>query len=380
MQILRAGVDSLYLAIKATLPVPLLAQLAKAKELAAAERRAIPFTLPGGIEASVAPSGASGGYAFVWDTGPLGGIWSCRQTADKPDWNLFAKPHATALLAGGFGAVTNELLGHVERIGGRQLEHSINRIDYAIDIRDDGFIPELPNFIAHARMKRTPHWEPRPGEKDGAIFTGRRLESVTVGRMPGRQLIIYDKTVEARVRRKPHFFEAWGISPEDKNARVWRLELRLGKHELKDHRQISMVGDLPTKLRPALLELLNKVRYVLPGQSNANVSRQRLHPIWELAVEHVARADLLDGLGEIDPTRLLEITNAMIIENCQRLVVGNAVGLGAALGFGDDAISDRLAEVVADVIRQANGTEAFRRSLNRARDRRRNMHLQNGSL
>jgi hypothetical protein len=380
MHILRAGVDSVYLAIKGTLPSSLLAQVGAAKEQAMAERRAIPFTFPGSIEAMIASNGATGGYAFLWDTGLLGASWACRQAADKPDWNFFAKPDATALLAYGFWPVVQQLLQHVQQIGGQQIEHSINRIDYAIDIRADDFQLGLDNFVAHARTKRGPHWESGHEEKSSAVFTGRRLESVTVGRLPGRQIIVYDKTAEARARQKVHFFEAWGIDPADKDARVWRVELRFGKRELKERQGIRMVGNLATDLRPALEDLLRHVRYVLPGQTDTNVSRCLLHPLWELSTKHVQQAELLTGSGEIEPARLMQVTRDMVIERRRKLLIGNAAGLGATMDLDDDAIKGNLSDIVAEAIGTALHEDSFWRSVEKARERSHLLQVQEEAL
>jgi hypothetical protein len=373
MHIIRAGVDSLYVAIKGTLPTAVLPRLAAAKEQAMAERRLVPFTFPdSGVEVMVAPNGATGGYALLWDTGILGATWACRQAADKLDWNFFAKPHATALLAHGFASVTEQLLQHVVRIGGKQNEHSVNRIDYAIDVRADDFELDLGGFIAHPRCQRRPHWDCHEQNQASAIFTGRRLETATIGRMPGRQVTVYDKTAEARARQKIHFFRAWGIDPADKVARVWRVELRLGKRELKERRGISTVGDLAAKLRPALADLVAQVRYVLPG-SDQNVSRHRLHPIWELATAHIGEADLLGGIGHIEPAQLLRITQQIAVERYRKLLAGVAAGLGAMMDLDDAMIDCSLPDIVAEAIGVAIPTEGFRRSLVRARDKRRHI-------
>ena len=335
-----------------------------------AEHRGLPFAFPSGVEVTVAPNGATGGYSFVWDTGLLGAIWSCRQSTDELDWNFFVKPYATALLARGFQAVVQDVLQHLEQIGGSQAGHSINRMDYAIDIRDDDFELDLANFIAHPRTKRVPHLESRELFRPSAVFTGARLETVTVGKMPGRQVSIYDKTAEAYARQKLHFYEAWGIKHSDRKALVWRVELRLGKRELKERRRIRTIGDLDLHDRPALRDLLDHVRYVLPGQADRNVSRHRLHPIWIAATDHVDRADLLGGLGEIEPARIVEITEAVAIDRYRRNIVGNAAGLGAMLDLEDERIVEELPGIVSAVINEAISTESFQRSLDRARGRR----------
>jgi hypothetical protein len=228
---------------------------------------------------------------------------------------------------------------------------------------------ELNKFIAHPRSKRMPHWSDQSIPTSSAIFTGRRLETVTVGRMPGHQVIVYDKTAEARVRQKLHFFEAWSIDPNEIGARVWRLELRLGKKELYDEIKIKVIGDLIKYFRPALLVLLKQVRYIASDQRGQNVTRHHLHPIWELASRHVGKADLLSNLGEVPPHRILEITRSMFVERHTKLILGNAAALSAVLDMDDVEISDSLPMVVADCIATDLESDGFRRALVRARDK-----------
>src|SRR5437879_3881306 len=111
MQLIRAGVDSLYLAMKGTLRTEPIAQLAKAKEQAAKDRREAPVGFAdSGIKAMVQPTGQTGGYAFVFDTGPLGARFACKEASDRLDWNFFVKPHATAFLTLGFGSAVNVII------------------------------------------------------------------------------------------------------------------------------------------------------------------------------------------------------------------------------------------------------------------------------
>lgn len=371
MQIIRAGVDSLYLAIKGTLPAELLAALAAAKAQAATDRRDAPISLAGDtVKAMVAAGGQQGGYAFVFDTGPLGARFYCREASDKPDWNLFVKPYATALLALGFWPVCRMITDTLATIGGQTIEISLNRIDYAIDIRADGFSLDLDRFIAHPRAKRRPHWSATDVHHPAAVLTGRRLESVTIGTMPGKQVIVYDKTAEVRAKNHPHWFAAWQIDPAETAAHVWRVELRLGRNALKEARRIRTFDDLQTGFRPALCNLIQQVRYVAAGEADPNVSRRRSDPIWSLARQQLETADLLGGAGDLPPGRLLAITQEMKIECHKKLITGNAASLAAVMDWDDPTVEANLPGLISEAIGDALPTPAFRRSIARARSRR----------
>ena len=371
MVIIRAGVDSLYLAIKGTLPVDLLSTLAKAKADATAERQPTPIELAdGAIKAMVPAGGQAGGYAFVFDTGPLGARFAWKETSATLEWNFFVKPHATALLALGFGPVYQKIIDTFALLRGTIIEISINRIDYAIDIRADSFILDPARFIAHPKAKVRLHWGETDSPHASAVLMGRRPQSVTVGTPPGKQVIVYDKTAEVKARQHLYWFTAWHLDPEDAAARVWRVELRLFRNELKQVRRIKGLADLKTGLRRALYSLMQHVRYIAEGETARNVSRRRADPIWQLAQQHVETADLLGGIGDLPPDRLVEITLAMKIDCHKQLISGNAAALAAVMKLDDPTVERRLPDIVRNTIRDAILTESFRRSLTRARLRR----------
>ena len=123
MHIVRAGVDSLYLAIKGILPREVIDQLAEAKALAAKAKREIPIDLANGaVSALVSMGGACGGFNYVFDTGEFGAHYACREASDRPDWNFFVKPHATALLAYGFWPVIAMIKDDAD--GARRPDHA----------------------------------------------------------------------------------------------------------------------------------------------------------------------------------------------------------------------------------------------------------------
>ncbi len=187
--------------------------------------------------------------------------------------------------------------------------------------------------------------------------------------MPGKQVILYDKTAEARTQQHPHWFEVWAIDAAESRARVWRLELRLGGRELKRVLRTKTLDALETGLRPALCDLMQCIRYTAAGDTNLNVSRRRLDPIWTIARQHLDTADLLGGDGDLPAGRLLEITQAMKIDRHKKLICGNAAALAAVMDLDDEAVEQYLPCYVGTTIDEAVQTDPFRRSLKRARER-----------
>jgi hypothetical protein len=152
MHVLRGTFDSIYIAIQGSLPPAELERLAIAKE-DAIQRRCPSFLElgPGQVSAEVLPHGHRGGYRFVVDTGPVGELWACRPGFDGSGWNIFVKPHATALLVHGYLETIRRIFASLEAMGATFIGHSVNRVDYAIDIRADDFLPKLEQFIKPAR-------------------------------------------------------------------------------------------------------------------------------------------------------------------------------------------------------------------------------------
>ncbi|WP_160116046.1 hypothetical protein [Candidatus Halocynthiibacter alkanivorans] len=53
---------------------------------------------------------------------------------------------------------------------------------------------------------------------------GGRFESVTIGKMPNRQVIVYDKKQAAKDQKTDYWFPAWNIDKDDPATQIWRVE------------------------------------------------------------------------------------------------------------------------------------------------------------
>lgn len=161
-----------------------------------------------GVRMAVADSGARGGYAFRYDTGPDGATWFFKRPRPGDPWGVRVSVKALALALYGLGGVRARLYGFLEALGifvplGAE---SIGRVDYAVDILAPGFVLEPERFVMHSHATRIDHSEPDPMVRHG---TSGRVTSVTVGKMPNRQVIVYDKRKEVIARRKVHWWEIW---------------------------------------------------------------------------------------------------------------------------------------------------------------------------
>jgi hypothetical protein len=372
-RLLHSGFDKLDVAFRATIDPDTLSAARAAQEEARSAREPVLARLgPGRVEAHVAGHGMRGGYAFLLDTGPLGANVFLKDDVGADPWTVFASPSAQSLLAYGYDGAKARLLELLEALGCRVAEESLNRVDFALDYLAPDLALDPGQFVAHPRTKVRPHWSKDvEGDRNQprSVCAGRRVESVTIGTMPGRQLILYNKRREALDRRKLFRFERWGVEPKDASQVVWRIELRAGKNELKRF-GLRSFADLDASVGDVLAHAFEEVRYLAPGQTDTNVTRRRLHPLWECARADLAAAvgDLRSGLA---PDQVRELERQQALATYQAQIWGNAAGFAAALGLPDDEVADALWSHLESRLHQELRDKggAFWKSLARARRR-----------
>lgn len=348
-EMLHAGFDTLDIAVAGALPPDTIDALSAAREAAAESRDTTLITIgPGDVVMQILGYGARG-FAFLADTGPLGANWMISNNKDPRQWNFFVSPKATMLLAYGWRETVNRIFAELENMGAVLTDHSVNRVDFAIDFQTQNFELHLDQFVAHAHTTVKPHWGENESSdtrnQPSAVVRGRQLESVTVGGLPRRQIIVYDKRREAIKKQKYFWFDAWGRDRNDPNLEVWRIEIRAGKRELKDKYKIRTLEDFETSVGDVILNALDEVRYVDDHQTDTNVTRQRNHPLW-LATIGVVDDRLLHLQSGLTPDQITEIERGIAIDRYAKLCTGNAIGLGIAQGFSDEDLITRLAEIV----------------------------------
>lgn len=373
--LLYAGFDTLDVAFAGALTTDTLTTLERAREEAQERQEPVLLTIgPGHVDMHVAGHGMRGGYAFIVDTGPIGTKWMIKKNADPRQWNIFASPRAAMLLSHGYQGTRDRLIQELEEMGAKITEHSINRVDFTMDFRTQGFELHQDQFVSHSHTKVSPYWGKSEEKIDvnqpSSVMRGRRLESVTIGKQPGRQIIVYDKRREAIERQKYFWFKAWNVNRDDPNLEVWRVEIRAGKRELKDKYQIRLFSDFESGIGDVIVNALQEVRYLADHQHDNNVSRQRLHPLW-IEAQGVAKNNLFDYRSGLTPNQIVEIERDLAAERYINLCVGNAIGLGVAMGLNGDDIAAELPKLLADNVEaRIQGDEKhLEKSIQRAQSR-----------
>jgi len=375
-ELFYAGFDTIDIAIAGALPKDALARLKAAREQAQeTQEEALVNIGPGEVQMHVSGHGMRGGYAFLCDTGPLGAKWMVKENTDPRQWNLFVSPRAQALLAYGYAQTWELILADLAAMGGTVTDISLNRVDFAMDFRTKGFELRQDCVVAHTRTKVAPYWGKRPAETDmedrnqpSAVMRGRRLESLTIGKQPGRQIILYDKRREAVEKQKPFWFKTWGVDRDDPTLEVWRIEVRAGKKELKDKYQIRSLDDFEDSIGDVIVNALQEVRYLAHQQTDGNVIRQELHPIWAKAQEEAA-GNLLALRSGLTPDQVKEIERGQAVETYSKLAHSNAIGLAVALGLSDAEIMKGLFAHIAPFLepKAARDFERMKETIERVR-------------
>lgn len=374
MKVVYAGFDTIAVAFQGAFPPETIERLKSARDAAADQQEPVLVKIgPGQVAMHIEPSGLRGGYAFRGDTGPLGETLAFKANADPRQWNGFAQIRAAALAAYGYHGARDRLRERLAQMGFVVTGQAVNRIDYAVDFLAPAFELRPDGFVAHPRAKRRPHWGKRNDtdpNQPSAVLAGRTLESVTVGKMPGREAIVYNKRREAIAKRNLHWFEIWKIDRDDPDAMVWRVEMRAGKKELQRW-NIRTFEDVETCGGDVVRNALDEIRYVAPEQGDSNVTRQGLDPLWVVMIEQVERG-LFDFRAGLLPSRIKEIEREAAIRTHEGLILGNLASLAVAMGWDDEEIEsgylyDAIRERIFAALNDRSGK--FFRSVVRARER-----------
>jgi hypothetical protein len=197
--------------------------------------------------------------------------------------------------------------------------------------------------------------------------------------MPGRQVIVYDKRLEAIQKPgKKVWFAIWNEALTEQGQRpldfadgfaaaVWRVEVRAGKHCLKDKYKVTTWGDLADKLPMIYRDTLRRSRYCVPN-TDSNHSRWPDHELWRLAMAEVEKIDF-DRLGYLDERSAIDICRRAQLEVIDQQLVGLAA-TRVALAANKN-IPENPTDIATQPIRQCiqTGQQNFAERIDRATKR-----------
>lgn len=264
MKIIYRGVDNLDFTIKGKVKTNFLMILEKYKKMAQKEHKNIEFNHDG-IVGVVLPNGASGGYQYILHTETY--ALTIKDNI-KDDYPVRCSIRSILLATNGFAGARKIVLSAIEKIM-TYTDIIPSRIDVCVDFQKKGFEirPEL--FLTNGRSKKGV-----VGDLNSfALWGGKKIETMTIGKMPNRQLQIYNKSKQVKSRPKADFWRyIWDDNPNyDPNASdVFRLELRWGR-EFFRRNNIMDFDDLEQQIESFIKITMGRVFMV--DKVYKNVSR-----------------------------------------------------------------------------------------------------------
>lgn len=146
--------------------------------------------------------------------------------------------------------------------------------------------------------------------------------------MPGRQVIVYDKTKEIVSHRKDEWRLIWaealnraGLPPLGEGERVWRVEVRAGKDHLKDRWACSTWAELEAMAGDILGRALADIRYTTPSHTDGERCRWPDAPIWEASRACVAK-ELFDWHSGVLPGVIKTVRRDQLAQTMRAMVLG----------------------------------------------------------
>jgi hypothetical protein len=340
MMILHSGFDGVDLAIKTTPPPELVNFLEEGKAMAQ-DIMADAWGQYADRAIQIGQTGKRGGYAYTFRLYEFGAVWFAKKPRAHDPWGLYVSIGSRELALHGLSKARETLAHHCAALGFRIPPDgiSVNRVDFAADILAPGFVLDPDAFLFHSRANRRAIAEVETVETNGR---SGRTTSVTIGKMPGRQVIVYDKREEVMKRRKHEWpliwnanLEAAGLPPLDLTDRdtsqIWRVELRLGKDALRKRHDIRGWGSLHEHLQEEMDQLAQDVTLHIPS-GDSNRSRWPLHPLWPVAQGAVATR-LFAHEARVPPEAVREVDLQAKREELLKMIAALAVS-SVYLDFG----------------------------------------------
>ena len=291
----------------------------------------------------IKPTGQKGGYAFVLDMGYDAQIISLKDNLSRMNWNGYVKIRALSLALKGYDKAVQDALKTLNDIGFEIAAISMNRADYAIDVLTPYPIElDADLVVTHSRRQVKTHLDPIV-----TVSRARQVQSITIGKMPSSQIIIYDKIAEIKAKKNYAWFKIWGIDRNTKDVYIKRVEIRAGKEVLKAS-NIKDIESFNLRIGGVLKLLAANTRYVAPLSTDSNMSRRANHPLWTLITKQL-QSRILSASSYIEPHEIKLIIKEAKAQEYKAGTLGHLIGLACCQDIAFEQISDVLEPIVDDL-------------------------------
>jgi predicted GIY-YIG superfamily endonuclease len=311
--------DGLDVTFQCAIPRAILQKLYAAQQEAKAERKGVLIELgKSKTQLEVAESGMKGGFAYRFSLPPEGMVWAIGDSDHAERWNVKVSAGSLMLALNGYEQTKNKILEFLitelnaipPQNRNIPLER-ISRFDFCVDfILEDDFIPDPKCFLTHNRSKRRYQGKIANISAEDFIFIdqGRNIQTITIGKMPNRQITIYNKRKEITVSQKSYWWKFWGINPNKMKSNIWRVEARAGKKELNKW-NLRRFSEFEAKAGDVIISMLRDYRYVTPNENDKNRGRWPMQPFWAECISsardyldeyicNAERKEIMDGIKE----------------------------------------------------------------------------------
>ncbi|MEP3946056.1 hypothetical protein [Ascidiaceihabitans sp.] len=346
------------------------------------------------------------GYQFQLDGGLDGASWAFKRPHAKDPWGVRINIGSRLLALNGLGRAKAHIEDTLAAWGIRfkNEDVSIARVDFCVDVFAPNFLLHPDHFVMHSGTGRRDYITDADKAVNG---TSGRTTSVTLGKIPNRQVIIYNKRAEVIARSKTYWWAIWNDTLRRANlpplrydtlrretgsdiapntlpyvgdatpyvdattpdaSRIWRVEFRAGKDCLKDTWGIRTWGQLFDGFGDLIRHTGEVVRYAEPN-SDPNRSRWPNHLLWETVVAEM-NDDLMEMRSGADPNPMKEVHKETHIALLMRNILGTSLSHAALNGVAFDGVGAFLEKTGHDLKCMAMADPSkTEKQLNDAKDR-----------
>lgn len=268
-EVLRTGVDSLYLSYSGTLHKHVeenllaLKALAQSKEPFEQARAVLEFEHS---KFRILPRGTST-FPFILDDGMFNIRLSSAASEKMP---LASVQISSRLLTDSGMEASVDYLDSIIRTFGPVVETKVSRLDICCDFVTGVGFGEVAEVAWLSRSNK------RNCYTEAEKFTG-----YVFGQGSPLSARLYDKTLEIEKSKKDYLRDLWWMDGWDRTSKVWRLEFQIRREVLVELGIYSYL-DLQDRLQSLWqYATRNWLRLVLPGKDKTR-SRWPNHPLWDV--------------------------------------------------------------------------------------------------
>ena len=334
--------DALDMTFQCAIPRYILNKLEAAQEKAIETKKGVVIEIgKSQTSVEVAFNGMKGGYAYRFNTGLDGAIWAIANNENPEQYNVKVSPRSLCLALYGYYETKNKILdfliNELNAIPPKDRDaplERVSRIDYCFDfIADNNFVPDPNCFLTHNKCKKKYQGNiPNISPLDFiCVEQGKEIQTIMVGKMPNRQITIYNKTKEIQANQKIYWWDIWGINPKEIKGTIWRVEVRAGKKELNKY-QLRRFSNFEKKAGDVIINILKDYRYVIPNPNDTNRNRWPLEAFWQVCVDSTNEY-LAEYMCGAERRNIIEGHQEMVVNRYRDHLKGTFTSLTAAQGF-----------------------------------------------